>query len=529
MYITMRDGVRLAASMLRPATNGRPVEGRVPVIWHGGLDLFASARAANNPGSNWGRFVEQGYVVVDVARRGNGASFGVQRGYHDRTEAYDAYEITEWLAAQSWSSGAVGVYGCSNTGEAAMHTLSMAPPHLKAVWAGCFSWSKYDGFLRGGGIIANWGTGPTRTLEQNMQAVPVESDTDRALLRQAAEAHLKNTNLSDLLQSLPFRDSWSSLTASPFAYEGSVGTYRPHLVRAGVPLYIQGGWRDDFRREQLVAFANIPNARLIIGPWTHCQYTGFNIVNEALRFFDYHLKGANTGIASDEPIHYFTVGSSSGGEWRAARRWPGAGASTTVRYLASGDALTSEPPADARQSVAPAAEVACAASAGSAAALGPQSCHPAAGAVSFSESITRDTELTGHVLLELWVSSSATDANVFAYLEDVAPDGTVTVVSDARQKASLARLSEPPYEFLGLPFHRGHAEDATALVPGQPVRVSFDFLPVSYVWTAGHRLQITVTSADPRERFRRPSPTPTLTLHFGGERASVVKMPASLR
>ena len=92
------------------------------------------------------QLVKYGYVVVEVERRGLGACFGARRGYNDRTEARDAFEVTEWLARQPWSTGKVGVQGCSNTGDAAMHAASLAPPALKAVMAGCFSWNKYDGF-----------------------------------------------------------------------------------------------------------------------------------------------------------------------------------------------------------------------------------------------------------------------------------------------------------------------------------------------------------------------------------------------
>ena len=70
-------------------------------------------------------------------------------------------QITEWLSEQPWSDGNVGIYGCSNTGDAAMHAATVRPPALKAVFAGCFSWHKYDPFRRGG-IYAQWGTGPTR-------------------------------------------------------------------------------------------------------------------------------------------------------------------------------------------------------------------------------------------------------------------------------------------------------------------------------------------------------------------------------
>src|SRR5690606_1629981 len=107
--------------------------------------------------SEFPNLAHHGYVVVQVARRGLGQSFGVRRGYHDRNEAQDAYEITQWLAEQPWSDGRVGVYGCSNSGDAALHVMSVRPPALKAVFAGCFSWHKYDAFRRGG-IFAQWGT-----------------------------------------------------------------------------------------------------------------------------------------------------------------------------------------------------------------------------------------------------------------------------------------------------------------------------------------------------------------------------------
>jgi putative CocE/NonD family hydrolase len=521
-YLTMRDGVRLAASVMRPARDGRPVEGRFPVLWQGSLALFASDRPGEDNPTAWSRLVRQGYVVVDVARRGNGASFGVQRGYHDRTEAYDAYEITEWLAVQPWSTGAVGVFGCSNTGEAAMHAFSIAPPHLKAVWAGCFSWSKYDGFLRGGGIVANWGAGPTRTLEQNMATPAVESDTDKALLRQAAEQHLKNTNLSELLQTLPFRDSWSPLTYSRFAYEGSVATYKPQLLQSKIPLYIQGGWNDDFRREGFVTLANIPGARLLIGPWGHCVSEGFDTVAEAQRFFDHHLKGIDTGIAADDPIHYFTVGAPAGQEWRSTKTWPLPGAPQVPAYLTAQGALAPTPASAGERAFQVSYDAGCSMGEGSRA----QPCHPSRGAASFSQRMERAAEITGHVLIDLWITADAPDLNLFAYLEDVAPDGSVTVISDARQKASLRKVDEPPYAFLGLPFHRGWAEDARPLEPGKGERVQFDFLPASYVVKAGHRLQVTVAGADPRERFRETvTPAPTVRILTGGTQASRIVLP----
>ncbi len=156
-YLTMRDGVRLAISITRPSQNGKSVEERFPVLWQHTLSIMEPGILASNPLSAMQggyntvpSLAYYGYVVVQVARRGQGPSFGKRRGYNDRSEAYDAYEVIDWLSSQPWSTGAVGIYGCSNTGDASVHAVTSANPHLKAAWAGCFSWEKYDGFWRGG-------------------------------------------------------------------------------------------------------------------------------------------------------------------------------------------------------------------------------------------------------------------------------------------------------------------------------------------------------------------------------------------
>ena len=253
-YLPMRDGVQIAVSLHRPARNGVPIEGKFPVIWHHALDIQpAGTRSgkAQLDSRDITQLVYSGYVVAIAARRGAGATTGVRRGYEDITEAYDGYEINEWLARQPWSTGAVGMYGCSNTGEAVMHVLKVRPPHLKAAFAGCFAWNRYDGHARGG-ILANWGTGPTRSIEDDMKAVPVQDDQDRQQLRRAAEEHQASTNLLELMKDMPYRDSFSSMVMSRFWVEASPSSYMDQIRQADVPLYIQAGWYDDMRREGAV-------------------------------------------------------------------------------------------------------------------------------------------------------------------------------------------------------------------------------------------------------------------------------------
>jgi putative CocE/NonD family hydrolase len=545
VYVEMRDGVRLAVSITRPAIDGKPAPGRFPVIWQHTLGIAGpgaeggpigtGARAYGYPGV--ASLARSGYVVAEVARRGNGPSFGRRRGYNDRTEAYDAYEMIDWLASQPWSTGAVGVFGCSNTGDAAMHTVTAGNPHLKAAWAGCFSWEKYDGFLRGG-IFANWGTGPERTVEQDMSVTPVEGDEAKVMLRQAAEEHRGATPpLADMWRSMPYRDSWAAGPQSRFWYEGSAASYLPQINRSGTAIYIQGGWFDDLREQGLITFANLKGERrIVIGPWTHCGNGDFDLLAEIHRFFDEHLKGIDTGQSREDPIHYFTINAPAGTEWRSAKTWPIAGGHSERFYLAgagpTGGALTNQAPKGkgATASFTVRYDVDCpAAKRPDGLLTGAPPCPlKNAGPHFASPVLSHDIEVTGDPIADLWITSSATDGNVFVYLEDVAPDGTVSPVTDARLKASLRRLNSPPYEAYGLPWHRSRAEDAQPLTPGAPARLTIAFLPTSYVFKAGHRIRVSLTGADYREHDRIPvTPAPVLSILDTPDYPSTVSLPVA--
>jgi putative CocE/NonD family hydrolase len=538
-YLPMRDGVRLAMSITRPSKDGRPLEGRYPVIWQHALSISTPGMMRRqNDAAGYGAaptLAYDGYVVVQVARRGQGSSFGKRRGYNDRSEAYDAYEVIDWLASQSWSTGKVGMYGCSNTGDAAMHAVTAANPHLKAVWAGCFSWDKYDGFWRGG-IYANWGTGPERTLEQDMTSVPVQGDESKALLRMAAEEHQGATVLTEMWQAMPFRDDYAPGVGTRFWYEGSVATYLPQIRQSGTAIYIQGGWRDDLRAQGLLTFANLQGDRhVILGPWGHCQSDGVDLVAEMHRFFDQHLKGINTGMLRQDPIHYFTVNAPPGKEWRSARTWPVGGTETKVFYFdgqgSGGGALATTKPSTAGGRTVFTVRYDVDAPGAPPRAPGLLTGAPPrpvdhGGPRFVTSPLAADTEVTGDAVVDLWMSSTATDGNIFLYLEDVAPDGHVTQVTDARLKASVRKLGTPQYDARGLPFHPALRADVQPLMPGEPIEMEFAFLPTSYIFKAGHRIRISVAGADYRERDRTPVvPAPVVTLYNTSQHASRVTLP----
>jgi len=507
LYLPMRDGVRLAVRVTRPARDGQAAPGRFPVLWQHALTITESADSTAEPTaaglSHLPALTAYGYVVVQVARRGNGQSFGTRRGYNDRTEDDDAYEVTEWLAAQPWSDGAVGIYGCSNTGDAAMHALSARPPHLRAVFAGCFSWSKYDA-MRRGGIFAQWGTGPQRTLEEDMQQQPVAADPERHLLREAAEEHQKSTDLLALWKGLPYRDSWSPLVDTRFWAESSVSSYAAQLRQLQVPVYILGGWHDELRDQGLIALLNIPGARILIGPWKHCENPEFELLQEIHRFFDTHLKSIDTGLANEPRVHYYVMNGVGSGAWQTSGAWPVPASHHQRWYMVAHHNLASAAPSQAAtEKFTVHTSVDCPQGG-----VGPfmQPCHIAGEGLSLTnKSLPDDLTIVGNPVVSLPVSADRPEVNLFAYLEDVAPDGQVTVITEGRLKSSLRAEAIPPFEVPGTPWHRGFAQDAELLRPAEYATLHFDLMPTAYIVRKNHRLQLTLMGADYRERARDPN------------------------
>ena len=149
--------------------------------------------------------------------------------------------------------------------------------------------------------------------------------------------------------------------------------------------------------------------------------------------------------------------------------------------------------------------------------------------VSFTSApFTADARLTGHPVVSLWVSTSAKDGDVFAYLEEVTPDGKATVRAHGRLRASHRALGTAPYDYLGLPWHRSFRADHQPMTPGVPTELKFDLLPTSTIVRKGMSLRLVVTGADPRQRTNmlvRHTPAPQVTVHGGKGMPSYIDLP----
>jgi len=203
-------------------------------------------------------------------------------------------------------------------------------------------------------------------------------------------------------------------------------------------------------------------------------------------------------------VHYYTMNESGGGSWHAAATWPVPGERTERLYLSAGRQLQRRPPPrEADNTFTVGTEVDCPQGG-----VGPfmQPClHAGQGLSVTSEPLDHDHLVTGNPVIGLRLRVDRPDANVFAYLTDVGPDGEASVITEGRLKASLRAEAPAPFAVPATPWHRAYAQDVQPLHAGEAVTLHFEFLPTAYRIAAGHRVGITLMGADYRERLRDPS------------------------
>jgi putative CocE/NonD family hydrolase len=571
-YISARDGTRLAIDIFRPSVAGKAVSEPLPVIW----TFTPYRRAFRLPDGRvmtqmeqmpWAESVlKHGYVIAAADLRGDGASFGVSVGAFGPEEATDAYDITEWLAAQPWSTGKVGMCGISYQGMTQLLAASAAPPHLTAIMPDMVMFDLYS-FARPGGVfqdnfIAEW-SGIVKMLDTIAPALPVDEDTDGKLLAQAIAEHKNNVYPIDMTAEGKFRDDLSPQTHSPLYLDQGPQSYLSGIRERGskIGLYLVAGWFDMWPRDMLAWFNNLPNPRkIIILPWPHAHdfvpgwknvilplagfIPKFDYAAEQVRWYDYWLKGIDNGIMAEPPIHYFRIGAAEADSWKDASQWPLPHEKKTLYYLQAGPSgsihstndglLTEKSPGE--DSGRDEYIVDYTTSTGTATRwhngrggnfnYPDMAANDAKGLTYTTPPLKTPVEVTGHPVVHLWVASTADDGDFFAYLEEVDANGYSHYLTEGVLRASHRKLAPPPFNYMDLPYHRSFAEDITPFPPGQPVELVFDLHPTSNIFDAGHRIRLTITCAD-QTSFETPelSPPPKVSISRNGRSASYIQLP----
>ncbi len=575
-YVAVRDGTRIAVDVHLPDGGGDDM--RLPTIV-----LFTPyyRRFALRPGHRDGvevspnaaqfrdAFVPHGYAVVVVDVRGTGASFGWRDGFRSPKERFDYYDVVDWITAQSWSDGAVGATGISYVGAAADFLASTRHPAVKAIIPTFSVWDTWSNHLYPGGlqlsVVPQHYGDLCRAMDlDDREAVqraayfadpdfagpaPVDGDDDGAELAQAIAEHEANVDMVAFANGMAFRDSavpgspnYSSATISPYAYAKRENDAATAVM--SVTGWMDGGGYSTGSVQRFLWQQN-PAKRLLIGPWDHGARThvspwrrdptlAFQQLGEYLRFFDHHLKGADTGLDAERPVHFFTMGLEA---WQATDTWPPPAATATDLFLAADGALSFDAPSGEEATDLYDGDL----SIGSGRDTRYERLYfvvaeeyyrdwPGRDAKMLTytgHELEDDCEVTGHPVAHLHLASSEPDGGLFVYLEDVASDGTCRYVTEGVFRLAHRGIGDPPKTIPATgPTHSFTEADLSPLVPGEPAEISFELLPTSYLFRKRHRMRIAIAAADADHFHDLPNERPPrLTFYRGRNRPSRVTLP----
>ena len=380
LWAPMRDGVRLAADLYRPLRDGRVIEEALPVL----LERTPYDKADRDRSQRDRLFASHGYAVVVQDCRGCYASEGeldflVQ-------EPQDGYDTVEWIAAQPWCNGKVGMFGTSYLGWTQSAAATQDPPHLTCLFPSMSGWNAHTSSVRQGGAME------LRFIAWAFWHAALKSNKGLKARPWVARA-LNQVDFRHWLTRLPLRPGNSPLSLAPTYERWALelfghGDYDEYWEQAGfnielhrsqhsdVPTYICGGWYDSYPRATLEMYRGLAESkrgpvRVIVGPWYHGTYTpelsyagdvefgpdaaltSFDELH--LRWFDRWLRDDENGAEEDGPIRIFVMGGGDGhrtaegrlfhgGSWRTEQEWPLARTSSIPYYLHPDLTLSPQPP-----------------------------------------------------------------------------------------------------------------------------------------------------------------------------------------
>jgi len=468
LYVTMRDGVKIAIDLMLPAGLSddakipaiikstrywRAVEFRPPVSWFQGPEDFERF------------FTSHGYAVLYVDARGSGASFGTRPHPWSRDEIMDGGDVVDWVIKQPWSNGMVGTIGTSYAGTAAELFAVPNHPAVKAVIPRFADHDVYVDIAFPGGIALEWFLKDwayfNDKLDNNIVpkeagllgrlsvrgVKPVDSDKGRRMLKEAVKEHAANGDVYKLATAVTYRDDPGNESGD------TVDDFSPHkfkedIERLDVGVYSWGSWFDASQGKAVIRrFLNYNNPqRATIGPWSHGARHDSNPYLpvdaptdpgkeaqwlDCLRFFDYFLKDIDNGVMSEKVLIYYTIGEE---KWKSTTVWPPVGSSTQQWYMAADNSLSK---------IAPAAESGEDAYAidfeaitgksnrwhtqmdGADVIYADRAEQDARLLTYTSAPLAEGIEITGSPVITLHVSSTHPDGAFFVYLEDVDESGEV--------------------------------------------------------------------------------------------------------
>ena len=497
----MRDGVHLYGALYLPPTG----------------DRFPSVLTRTNYSTQRAdyvalatRFAQAGYSVLLVDSRGRYESEGVWHPYFCEVE--DGYDTQQWMGAQPWCDGNIGMFGRSYVGFTQLMPAPLRSPYIKGL-VPCANQQDNYGHMRLDGVLQLQNvmnfiwlgnrtnqtivTDGTIDMHQLYRRLPLLTALDDVAERPFYKDIIQHPNLDDFWMKYSLRDKYDQVDAPAYFITG----WYDNLIHEGFKCY--QGWRAHGQGEAAT------KTRILVGPWPHApmgtsQVFGdidfgpaatLDLGGEHLRWYEQRLKGIDNGFDDEPPVRIFVMGIN---EWRSENEWPLARTQYTSFYLHSngkansfhGDGTLdmsepqSEQPTDAFD-------------------YDPLDPVPTVGGQSMflenngprdrrsverrddvlvytTEPLGEDTEVTGPIELVLYAASSAPDTDFTATLVDVYPNGKAINISEGIVRAR---------------FRESHT-DPTLIEPGKVYRYTIKIWETSNVFRAGHHIRLEISSSN---------------------------------
>jgi putative CocE/NonD family hydrolase len=532
VMVPMRDGIRIAVDIYTPAT-AHPGE-RFPVI----LQRWSYGRKANNTAATGEWFARHGYVFVSSDMRGNNDAEGVYYMHDPVQDPRDGHDMVEWLAAQPWSTGAIGTYGISYGGHTQYNTALGHPPHLKAQ----FLINAVTDYHDGGGAWSQGAWLGDHNLSHTLGAILTMHDTANKPDVKARVAAMQKDY--DRLLTLPAAEQAKQLAFSPPAqrwftdwlahpdYDAYWKGYgiNPDRFRdyPDIPIMFYGSWYDHMQRPFLKTYAGLKamhrsETRMISGPWDHGRSASHNgdaefgpegaghPLETADAWFRQYLKGEAPARPASS-VSLFIMGTGDGhrtsdghiyhgGYWRDEAAYPLARSRPTPYFLKSGGMLGVVPD-DHAAPIALTADPAHPVPTIYTRIGGAfdQRCRPAYKGCTDDKpldarpdvkafrtaALDRDMEVTGPISVTLHFRTDVKDTDFAVKLIDeypasaAFPGGFSLILSDALRRAR----------------YRETLDRATLLTPGKTYQMTIELPPTSNVFKKGHRIRLDVAGSN---------------------------------
>lgn len=525
VYVRMRDGVELCIDINLPDAGGS-----FPALLSFGQHnkdlLDADYSASMPPQPSWSHFwfgniecgdtkyiTSRGYVHVIAQARGAGKS-----GEGTPLEAmWDQYDLIEWMAEQDWCDGNIGMVGLSNFGLNQMMAAMTNPPHLKAIFPQ--DPGSFYGFFREihlGGVL--------NTLFYHLDHVSVDHMTRTAPpqlpkdQQKLWEQAMQNPdfqmykNIYNLLtqkgQNNPlglFYPTFLYPYDQPETYEKLV-EMRRHNIH--IPVYTGSGqYAIDYHfhwqgcQNWYSNLADDVPKKLSLGGPAHQErpFHQIELHNEMMKWYDYWLKGIDTGIMEEPPVRYWVTGEN---KWRYASNWPVPETQWTPLYLDSWERLRWDPidPDSWDGANIPDTFVQ----------MPPTLTNKVQKLRYMTDPLAQDLTIAGPISATFYASIDSDDTNWFVVLKDLGPDDSDRTgrkgeweikdllekyLTKGMLKASMRALDEEkslPYK----PWHKLTKEAEQKVVPGEINRYDIEVMSVAHTFRKGHRICVEISCLD---------------------------------